>query len=250
MNKQIIIDQCEKIKDIVTEATVNEEEARKSAESYKNTKELNTQLLSELNSAKDIYWELERTLRIIEIDKEYDNTGDELENLKIRVKDLITDLESHIAELKKYDSVKESVDFYQESIKDANDFIGNTSNNSSSNSTSEINFKDSNDEASNEDNIFNISNSDKINAEEETSSAAPLKEDNDFAFDFSSMYGFDEDETKKDTKQKVVDVTDFDNKEEKVSDQDSQEKDSTDDTNLNELNDLFNYLNEDNSFNA
>ena len=38
MNKQIIIDQCEKIKDIVTEATVNEEEAKKSAESYKNTK--------------------------------------------------------------------------------------------------------------------------------------------------------------------------------------------------------------------
>ena len=123
MNKQIILNQCDKIKDIVKDATQNEEEARSNAEKFKEIKESNTELLSILNLAKDIYWELERTLRIIEIDKEYDNTSDELENLKIRVKDLISDLEGKVEDLKSYDSVKETVEFYKEAINDANEFI-------------------------------------------------------------------------------------------------------------------------------
>ena len=44
--------------------------------------------------------------RIIEIDKEYDNTDNELANLKINVKDLIDKLRENTAELEKYDSVK------------------------------------------------------------------------------------------------------------------------------------------------
>ena len=60
-------------------------------------KEENTKLLDLLNKTKDIYWEMERILRIIEIDKEYDNTDNELENLKINVKDLIDKLRKNVA---------------------------------------------------------------------------------------------------------------------------------------------------------
>ena len=35
MNKQIILEQCDKIKNVVTEATQNEEEARSNAEKFK-----------------------------------------------------------------------------------------------------------------------------------------------------------------------------------------------------------------------
>ena len=128
MNKQIILEQCDKIKNVVTEATQNEEEARNNAEKFKGIKEENTKLLDLLNKTKDIYWEMERILRIIEIDKEYDNTDNELENLKINVKDLIDKLRDNTAELEKYDSVKETVEFYTEALKDATDFIsGNDS---------------------------------------------------------------------------------------------------------------------------
>ena len=34
MNKQIILEQCDKIKNVVTEATQNEEEARSNAEKF------------------------------------------------------------------------------------------------------------------------------------------------------------------------------------------------------------------------
>ena len=128
MNKQIILEQCDKIKNVVTEATQNEEEARSNAEKFKGIKEENTKLLDLLNKTKDIYWEMERILRIIEIDKEYDNTDNELENLKINVKDLIDKLRDNTSELEKYDSVKETVSFYDEALKDAVDFIGGEGN--------------------------------------------------------------------------------------------------------------------------
>ena len=38
MNKQIILNQCDKIKDIVKDATQNEEEARSNAEKFKEIK--------------------------------------------------------------------------------------------------------------------------------------------------------------------------------------------------------------------
>ena len=59
MNKQIILEQCDKIKNVVTEATQNEEEARNNAEKFKCIKEENTKLLDLLNKTKDIYWEME-----------------------------------------------------------------------------------------------------------------------------------------------------------------------------------------------
>ena len=46
MNKQIILNQCDKIKDIVKDATQNEEEARSNAEKFKEIKESNTELLN------------------------------------------------------------------------------------------------------------------------------------------------------------------------------------------------------------
>ena len=49
MNKQIILEQCDKIKNVVTEATQNEEEARNNAEKFKGIKEENTKLLDLLN---------------------------------------------------------------------------------------------------------------------------------------------------------------------------------------------------------
>ena len=110
MNKQIILEQCDKIKNVVTEATQNEEEARSNAEKFKCIKEENTKLLDLLNKTKDIYWEMERILRIIEIDKEYDNTDNELENLKINVKDLIDKLRDNTSELEKYDKMRQQME--------------------------------------------------------------------------------------------------------------------------------------------
>ncbi len=82
------------------------------------------------------------------------------------------------------------------------------------------------------------------------------KEDDDKAFDFSTMYGFtdeDEDDAHAD-KQKVVNITDFnadEDSEEKTDHQEEQETSSVtdEDNSLSELNDLFNYLNNDDSFN-
>ena len=278
MNKQIILNQCDKIKDVVKDATQNEEEARSNAEKFKEIKESNTKLLSILNSAKDIYWELERTLRIIEIDKEYDNTSDELENLKIRVKDLISDLEGKVEDLKSYDSVKETVEFYKEAIKDADEFVDGDTTKSvenheeeEDNSTDNIDFSFDKDEEvdapfSFDDDIFNggeevkSSESDK---EEEASKTEEISSNNDDlnTFDFSSMYGFDSKEDEHEDKQKVVAVTDFSDsiihdEEKKVPKEDedvkenlAEEDKASDDTSLDELNDLFNYLNSDNSFN-
>ena len=278
MNKQIILNQCDKIKDVVKDATQNEEEARSNAEKFKEIKESNTKLLSILNSAKDIYWELERTLRIIEIDKEYDNTSDELENLKIRVKDLISDLEGKVEDLKSYDSVKETVEFYKEAIKDANEFVDGDTTKSlenheeeEDNSTDNIDFSFDKDEEvdapfSFDDDIFNggeevkSSESDK---EEEASKSEETSSNNDDlnTFDFSSMYGFDSKEDEHEDKQKVVAVTDFSDsvahdeekevpkEDEDVKENFTEEDKSSDDTSLDELNDLFNYLNSDNSFN-
>ena len=242
MNKQIILEQCDKIKNVVTEATQNEEEARNNAEKFKGIKEENTKLLDLLNKTKDIYWEMERILRIIEIDKEYDNTDNELENLKINVKDLIDKLRENTAELEKYDSVKETVGFYTEALKDATDFISGNDTSSKKNEEKEedsevpFSFDDNND--------FNLEN---ISLD---------KEDDDKAFDFSAMYGFtDEDEDDAHTdKQKVVNITDFnadEDSEEKTDHQEEQETSSVtdEDNSLSELNDLFNYLNNDDSFN-
>lgn len=278
MNKQIILNQCDKIKDIVKDATQNEEEARSNAEKFKEIKESNTKLLSILNLAKDIYWELERTLRIIEIDKEYDNTSDELENLKIRVKDLISDLEGKVEDLKSYDSVKETVEFYKEAIKDANEFIDGDAIKpvekveEEDNSTDNLDFSFDKDEEvdtpfSFDDDIFNIDDEVKpleSNTEEDNSKKEETSSNNDDlnTFDFSSMYGFDSKDEEHVDKQKVVAVTDFsdnvvstDGKEESKEDvkessslEDKSSADS-DDASLDELNDLFNYLNSDNSFN-
>ncbi len=278
MNKQIILNQCDKIKDIVKDATQNEEEARSNAEKFKEIKESNTKLLSILNLAKDIYWELERTLRIIEIDKEYDNTSDELENLKIRVKDLISDLEGKVEDLKSYDSVKETVEFYKEAIKDANEFIDGDAIKpvekveEEDNSTDNLDFSFDKDEEvdtpfSFDDDIFNIDDEVKpleSNREEDNSKKEETSSNNDDlnTFDFSSMYGFDSKDEEHEDKQKVVAVTDFsdnvvstDGKEESKEDvkessslEDKSSSDS-DDASLDELNDLFNYLNSDNSFN-
>ncbi len=278
MNKQIILNQCDKIKDIVKDATQNEEEARSNAEKFKEIKESNTELLSILNLAKDIYWELERTLRIIEIDKEYDNTSDELENLKIRVKDLISDLEGKVEDLKSYDSVKETVEFYKEAIKDANEFIDGDAIKpvekveEEDNSTDNLDFSFDKDEEvdtpfSFDDDIFNIDDEVKpleSNTEEDNSKKEETSSNNDDlnTFDFSSMYGFDSKDEEHVDKQKVVAVTDFsdnvvstDGKEESKEDvkessslEDKSSADS-DDASLDELNDLFNYLNSDNSFN-
>ena len=116
MNKQIILEQCDKIKNVVTEATQNEEEARSNAEKFKGIKEENTKLLDLLNKTKDIYWEMERILRIIEIDKEYDNTDNELENLKINVKDLINKREVEVTKIRNLGkkSLKEVLDKVEE----------------------------------------------------------------------------------------------------------------------------------------
>lgn len=278
MNKQIILNQCDKIKDIVKDATQNEEEARSNAEKFKEIKESNTELLSILNLAKDIYWELERTLRIIEIDKEYDNTSDELENLKIRVKDLISDLEGKVEDLKSYDSVKETVEFYKEAINDANEFIDGDATKSvekveeEDNSPANLDFSFDKDEEvdtpfSFDDDIFNIDDEVKpleSNREEDNSKKEETSSNNDDlnTFDFSSMYGFDSKDEEHKDKQKVVAVTDFsdnvvstEGKEESKEDvkessslEDKSSSDS-DDASLDELNDLFNYLNSDNSFN-
>ena len=266
MNKQIILNQCDKIKDIVKDATQNEEEARSNAEKFKEIKESNTELLSILNLAKDIYWELERTLRIIEIDKEYDNTSDELENLKIRVKDLISDLEGKVEDLKSYDSVKETVEFYKEAINDANEFIDGDATKSVEKVEEEDNSP-ANLDFSFDDDIFNIDDEVKpleSNREEDNSKKEETSSNNDDlnTFDFSSMYGFDSKDEEHEDKQKVVAVTDFsdnvvstEGKEESKEDvkessslEDKSSADS-DDASLDELNDLFNYLNSDNSFN-
>ena len=277
MNKQIILNQCDKIKDIVKDATQNEEEARSNAEKFKEIKESNTKLLSILNLAKDIYWELERTLRIIEIDKEYDNTSDELENLKIRVKDLISDLEGKVEDLKSYDSVKETVEFYKEAINDANEFIDGDATKSvethnEDNSTDNLDFSFDKDEEvdtpfSFDDDIFNIDNEVKpleSSREEDNSKKEETSSNNDDlnTFDFSSMYGFDSKDEEHEDKQKVVAVTDFsdsvtsaEDKEEPKEDVkessslEDKSSDDNDDASLDELNDLFNYLNSDNSFN-
>lgn len=277
MNKQIILNQCDKIKDIVKDATQNEEEARSNAEKFKEIKESNTKLLSILNLAKDIYWELERTLRIIEIDKEYDNTSDELENLKIRVKDLISDLEGKVEDLKSYDSVKETVEFYKEAIKDANEFIDGDATKSvethnEDNSTDNLDFSFDKDEEvdtpfSFDDDIFNIDNEVKpleSNREEDNSKKEETSNNTDDlnTFDFSSMYGFDSKDEEHEDKQKVVAVTDFSDSVVSAEDKEEPKKDvkesssledkssdDNDDASLDELNDLFNYLNSDNSFN-
>lgn len=265
MNKQIILEQCDKIKNVVTEATQNEEEARNNAGKFKGIKEENTKLLDLLNKTKDIYWEMERILRIIEIDKEYDNTDNELENLKINVKDLIDKLRENTAELEKYDSVKETVGFYTEALKDATDFISGNDTSSKKNEEKEedsevpFSFDDNNDFNLDFDNdIFGSDSVDDIKTDtENTKENISLdKEDDDKAFDFSAMYGFtdeDEDDVHAD-KQKVVNITDFnadDDSEEKTDHQEEQETSSVtdDDNSLSELNDLFNYLNNDDSFN-
>ncbi len=274
MNKQIILEQCDKIKNVVTEATQNEEEARSNAEKFKGIKEENTKLLDLLNKTKDIYWEMERILRIIEIDKEYDNTDNELENLKINVKDLIDKLRDNTSELEKYDSVKETVEFYTDALKDATDFISEKAQTveeaevKTEEEEKEVpfSFDDDNDFNFDFDNdIFGSSNEDapRENVEE------PVKEDTvaqkeeaddkslDTSFDFSSMYGFDDNnlEDTHDDRQKVVDVTELPaNEEEKdVAAEDKEDLHEADtsleDNSLNELNDLFNYLNNDDSFN-
>lgn len=275
MNKQIILNQCDKIKDVVKDATQNEEEARSNAEKFKEIKESNTKLLSILNSAKDIYWELERTLRIIEIDKEYDNTSDELENLKIRVKDLISDLEGKVEDLNSYDSVKETVEFYKEAIKDANEFVDGDATkrvetpDDEDNSADDIDFSfDKAEEVDTpfnfDDDILNVSDEEKA-SESDKEEETPKKEetssnDDDLnTFDFSSMYGFDSKEDEHEDKQRVVSVTDFSDSiapdeekeapKEDVKENITEEDKSSEDTSLDELNDLFNYLNSDNSFN-
>lgn len=274
MNKQIILEQCDKIKNVVTEATQNEEEARSNAEKFKGIKEENTKLLDLLNKTKDIYWEMERILRIIEIDKEYDNTDNELENLKINVKDLIDKLRDNTSELEKYDSVKETVEFYTDALKDATDFISEKAQTveeaevKTEEEEKEVpfSFDDDNDFNFDFDNdIFGSSNEDapRENVEEpvKEDTVAQKEEDDDksldASFDFSSMYGFDDNnlEDTHDDRQKVVDVTELPaNEEEKdVSIEDKEDLHEADtsleDNSLNELNDLFNYLNNDDSFN-
>ena len=275
MNKQIILEQCDKIKNVVTEATQNEEEARSNAEKFKGIKEENTKLLDLLNKTKDIYWEMERILRIIEIDKEYDNTDNELENLKINVKDLIDKLRDNTSELEKYDSVKETVSFYNEALTDAVDFIGGEESAFKKDSVSvekkeedvPFSFDDNNDFNLDFDtDIFGSDDAESSDKEEEKveNTEDDRKEDtveenkDDFAssFDFSSMYGFNDEEKEEDNhidKQKVVDITDFteDKNEEETSKETEEEKKEEDeeDSSLSELNDLFNYLNNDDSFN-
>ncbi len=275
MNKQIILEQCDKIKNVVTEATQNEEEARSNAEKFKGIKEENTKLLDLLNKTKDIYWEMERILRIIEIDKEYDNTDNELENLKISVKDLIDKLRDNTSELEKYDSVKETVSFYNEALTDAVDFIGGEESAFKKDNVSveekeedvPFSFDDNNDFNLDFDtDIFGSDDAESSDKEEEKveNTEDDRKEDtveenkDDFAssFDFSSMYGFNDEDKEEDNhidKQKVVDITDFteDKNEEETSKEIEEEKKEEDeeDSSLSELNDLFNYLNNDDSFN-
>ena len=275
MNKQIILEQCDKIKNVVTEATQNEEEARSNAEKFKGIKEENTKLLDLLNKTKDIYWEMERILRIIEIDKEYDNTDNELENLKISVKDLIDKLRDNTSELEKYDSVKETVSFYNEALTDAVDFIGGEESAFKKDSVGveekeedvPFSFDDNNDFNLDFDtDIFGSDDAESSDKEEEKveNTEDDRKEDtveenkDDFAssFDFSSMYGFNDEDKEEDNhidKQKVVDITDFteDKNEEETSKEIEEEKKEEDeeDSSLSELNDLFNYLNNDDSFN-
>lgn len=273
MNKQIILEQCDKIKNVVTEATQNEEEARSNAEKFKGIKEENTKLLDLLNKTKDIYWEMERILRIIEIDKEYDNTDNELENLKINVKDLIDKLRDNTSELEKYDSVKETVSFYDEALKDAVDFIDDEGNASkkddvgveekedevpfSFDDSSDFNldfdtdiFGSDDDSSGKEEKVVNTKDDQKEDTVEEN------KDDFTSSFDFSSMYGFNDDDTENDShadKQKVVDITDFsEDKAEKENSKEAEKEikeEDEEDNSLSELNDLFNYLNNDDSFN-
>lgn len=273
MNKQIILEQCDKIKNVVTEATQNEEEARSNAEKFKGIKEENTKLLDLLNKTKDIYWEMERILRIIEIDKEYDNTDNELENLKINVKDLIDKLRDNTSELEKYDSVKETVSFYDEALKDAVDFIDDEGNASkkddvgveekedevpfSFDDNSDFNldfdtdiFGSDDDSSGKEEKVVNTKDDQKEDTVEEN------KDDFASSFDFSSMYGFNDDDTENDShadKQKVVDITDFaEDKAEKENSKEAEKErkeEDEEDNSLSELNDLFNYLNNDDSFN-
>lgn len=274
MNKQIILEQCDKIKNVVTEATQNEEEARSNAEKFKGIKEENTKLLDLLNKTKDIYWEMERILRIIEIDKEYDNTDNELENLKINVKDLIDKLRDNSSELEKYDAVKETVSFYTEALKDATDFISFNDDNKDYLSTDKkqedeedvpFSFESENTDFNLDfgNDIFGNDNFENSNKEEESSTTKEAgeeptveddKKDLDTSFDFSSMYGFnDNEEDGHVDKQKVVNITDFDldnDKEELPKEEETEEKqDEEEDNSLSELNDLFNYLNNDDSFN-
>ena len=274
MNKQIFLNQCDKIKDVVKDATQNEEEARSNAEKFKGIKEENTKLLDLLNKTKDIYWEMERILRIIEIDKEYDNTDNELENLKINVKDLIDKLRDNSSELEKYDAVKETVSFYTEALKDATDFISFNDDNKYYLSTDkkqedeeDVPFSfDSENTDFNLDfgnDIFGNDNFENSNKEEESTTTKEAgeeptveddKKDLDTSFDFSSMYGFnDNEEDDHVDKQKVVNITDFDldnDKEELPKEEETEEKqDEEEDNSLSELNDLFNYLNNDDSFN-
>lgn len=274
MNKQIILEQCDKIKNVVTEATQNEEEARSNAEKFKGIKEENTKLLDLLNKTKDIYWEMERILRIIEIDKEYDNTDNELENLKINVKDLIDKLRDNTTELEKYDSVKETVSFYNEALTDAVDFIGGEESALKKDSVSveekeedvPFSFDDNNDfnldfdtDIFGSDDAESSDKEEKVeNTEDDRKEATVEENKDDFAssFDFSSMYGFNDEDKEEDNhidKQKVVDITDFteDKNEEETSKETEEEKKEEDeeDSSLSELNDLFNYLNNDDSFN-
>ena len=114
MNKQIILEQCDKIKNVVTEATQNEEEARNNAEKFKGIKEENTKLLDLLNKTKDIYWEMERILRIIEIDKEYDNTDNELV-AKWKEQDKTTDT-TDTTELNEEENTTETLDLVEEEV--------------------------------------------------------------------------------------------------------------------------------------
>ena len=96
----------------------------------------------------------------------------------------------------------------------------------------------------------------KIDTENTKENISFDKEDDDKACDFSTMYGFtdeDEDDVHAD-KQKVVNITDFnadEDSEEKTDHQEEQETSSVtdEDNSLSELNDLFNYLNNDDSFN-
>ena len=185
--------------------------------------------------------------------------------LKINVKDLIDKLRENTAELEKYDSVKETVGFYTEALKDATDFISGNDTSSKKNEEKEedsevpFSFDDNNDFNLDFDNdIFGSDSVDDIKTDtENTKENISLdKEDDDKAFDFSAMYGFtDEDEDDAHTdKQKVVNITDFnadEDSEEKTDHQEEQETSSVtdEDNSLSELNDLFNYLNNDDSFN-
>jgi len=265
MNKQIIIEQCEKVEDLVNEATHNEEVARTDAEKYQGIKENNTILLGILNVAKNVYQELERTLRIIEIDKEYENTNDELENLKIKVNDLIDELQENVDKLKIYDIVTDTVKFYKDFIKEASGVANRKSD------TDEIDFSF---DSADDDQVFDINSfTDEIKEEEKDENDKAI---DDETIDFSSLYGNDNAEVNEESEdtssdlQKVIDVADFSDKiklpeepnEERAdmvkddsitfdnAENSNNDNDEDSDDSISELNDLFNYLNNDDSFSA